>query len=73
MERKVWVIQSEQGFLKDINVFTKNPEDAVVFSCLQSAFDKFIAISGALNSECWINSAPLPFPRQQPYIHIHDK
>ncbi len=73
MDRKVWVIQSEKGFLKDIDVFTKDPEDAVTFSCLQSAFDKFIVISGALTSECWISSAPLSFPRRDPYIKLHDK
>ena len=73
MNRKVWVIESEQGFLKDVNVYTSEIESAVVFSTLQSAVDKFITISGVLSSECWVNSATMAFPRTTPYIKILNK
>jgi|32_taG_2_1085360.scaffolds.fasta_scaffold22862_2 hypothetical protein len=73
MDRHVWVIESSDGFLKDIGIYTTDIEKAVVFSCLQSAVDKFMSLSGTLSSDCWINRVPLSFPRQQPYISIHNK
>jgi|TARA_R110002126_G_scaffold180791_5_gene329612 hypothetical protein len=73
MDRKVWVIESEQGFLKDVNVYTDEIESAVVFSTLQSAVNKFMTISGVMSSECWINSATMAFPRTTPYINILNK
>lgn len=68
MKRLVHVIESEQGYLTDIESYTQSIEDAVTFTDLETACHKLAAISGMLASDCWIGVAYMEFPRVKPVI-----
>lgn len=63
MKRTVYLIQSANGFLKDIEQYTVNPNIAVQFTSFDTACDKLKAIKDLLHQRCWIHEELMPFPR----------
>jgi PHP family Zn ribbon phosphoesterase len=71
MKQTVYVFQSDYGFLSDIEVYSKNPEEAVTFVQFDIASARFNAIKHKLKQNCKIVSVQIPFPRataMQPYV-----
>lgn len=68
MERLVHVIESDEGYLTDIENYTQSIEDAVTFADLETACQKLASISGMLSNTCWIGAAYMQFPRSKPVL-----
>jgi|DEB0MinimDraft_3_1074331.scaffolds.fasta_scaffold166451_2 hypothetical protein len=67
MERSIVVLKSFKGFLKDIEVFTPDPAQAVWFSSVEAAGAALRQVSQKLSTQCWIDEESIKFPRETPY------
>lgn len=68
MDRLVHVIESDKGFLSDLECYTDNIMEAVTFVSYDFAAKRLAAVSRLLNETCWIGSAYMPFPRPKPFV-----
>ena len=64
MDRTVFVIKSEKGFLQDVEKYTYAVDKAVQFASFDTATNKLKTVSGYLNTQCWITEETVPFPRK---------
>ena len=67
MERLVHVIESDKGYLSDLEEYTDDLLEAVTFISYDFAVKRLAAVSGQLNENCWVSCAYLPFPRPKPF------
>ncbi len=65
MKRLVYVIESEKGFLSDIETYTKDISNAATFVSFESAQAKLIEVNKLLVADCWVGVAFLSFPREK--------
>lgn len=66
MKRLVFTIESQKGFLQDIEKYTDSLVDAVSFSTLDTAIKRLSVVRKKLTMECWIGVNYLEFPRSKP-------
>ena len=63
MERILYVIESNKGFLADIERYTHNILDAVTFVDFDNAAWRLAEVNDLLVEQCWIVAEHVPFPR----------
>lgn len=66
MNRVVYTIESSDGYLKDIEVYTNDILEAVTFTDFEHACSRLTIVSGLLSKECWVDAKYIPFPRPKP-------
>ena len=66
MYRILYAIQSDKGFLSDIEQYTDNILDAVTFVDFDVALRRLASISNLLTEPCWIAAEQVSFPRSTP-------
>jgi hypothetical protein len=62
MYRTAFVIESTQGYLTDIEHYTKEVGDSVLFADFDNAVNRLKQIKEFLKNSCWINEVKVPFP-----------
>jgi hypothetical protein len=67
MDRLVHVIESDKGYLSDLESYTDNIMDAVTFVSYDFAINRLATVSGKLTENCWVGCAYMPFPRPKPF------
>lgn len=71
MKSTIYILESHNGFLKDIEEYTSDIFEAVSFTNFQFACRKLVQVRHLLKNECWVSTREIPFPRPKPYrIHI---
>jgi hypothetical protein len=68
MERILHVIESDKGYLSDIEEYTYDLMEAVTFVDFTYACKRLASISGVLSTPCWIGAVHMPFPRPAPFV-----
>lgn len=63
MERLLYAIKSNKGFLADIERYTDDILDAVTFVDFDNAAYRLAEINDLLVEQCWIVAKYVPFPR----------
>lgn len=66
MERTIWTIESNEGYLYDIEQYTQDVSKAVDFPDLDTALRRLTLVRKKLTKACWITAQTLPFPRKDP-------
>ncbi len=66
MNRIVFAIKSDEGLLCDIEKYTTDLLEAVVFTDFDVACKRLASVSGLLKNDCWIEVEYMPFPRPKP-------
>lgn len=66
MKKSIYVIESEKGYLSDIESYTNDIYKAAVFVDYDSAVRKLCNISGGLSTSCTVTSSLIDFPRHSP-------
>jgi hypothetical protein len=62
MHRVVHVIESNEGYLCDIEKYTSDICAAVIFENYDSATTKLKLVSDKLSQTCWVRATYLKFP-----------
>lgn len=62
MDRLVYVIESQKGYLCDIEKYTSKLTEAVTFVDYDTAVKKLATLAKSLTTECRVNMRVLPFP-----------
>lgn len=68
MNRLVHVIESNKGYLCDLESYTNNIMEAVTFVSYDFAIRRLATVSGQLSETCWVGCAYMPFPRPEPFV-----
>lgn len=63
MDRFVWAIESDKGFLFEVEEYTSNLHKAVVFTDLDAALSRLRMLQSDLKETCRLTRQQLPFPR----------
>jgi hypothetical protein len=63
MKRLVYLLESDEGFLCDIEAYTRDVSVAATFTSFEAAQTKLIEVNELLKRECWIGVGFLSFPR----------
>jgi hypothetical protein len=66
MKKSIYVIQSDKGFLCDVENYTDDIHKAAVFVDYDVAVKKLCAVSGVLTTECTVTTTAIDFPRLYP-------
>jgi hypothetical protein len=66
MQRLVHVIESEKGYLSDLERYTEDIVEAVTFVSFEVAVERLTTVRKRLTETCWVDVAYLPFPRPKP-------
>jgi hypothetical protein len=66
MHRILYAIESDKGFLTDIECYTDDILDAVTFVDFDNAAQRLAAINDQLEENCWVGAELVPFPRPTP-------
>jgi len=71
MKTTIFTIESNQGFLRDLEEYTSDVLDAVSFTNFEFAVRKLSQVQHLLENECWVSAQQIPFPRPKPFqFHI---
>jgi hypothetical protein len=73
MDRLVYVIESPEGYLCDIEKYTPNILEAVTFVEYDTAAKKLAAMTKSLMTECRVNTHCIPFPHPIGYKPLQTK
>jgi hypothetical protein len=71
MHRILYAIESNKGFLSDIERYTANILDAVTFVEFDVDASRLAALDDCLSETCWIVAKQVPFPRPTPFQLHH--
>lgn len=69
MKRTIWTIESNEGYLFDIERYTTDVTKAVEFTDLDTALKRLALVRDKLKMTCWVTSETVSFPREQPILH----
>jgi hypothetical protein len=67
MKTTIFILESNKGFLKDIEEYTSDILEAVSFTNFEFACQKLIQVHHLLKNECWVSTQQIPFPRPKPF------
>lgn len=71
MKTTIFTIESNKGFLQDLEKYTSDVLEAVSFTNFEFAAQKLAQVQHLLQNECWISTQQIPFPRPKPFqFHI---
>lgn len=71
MKTTIFTIESNHGFLQDLEEYTSDVLEAVSFTNFEFAAQKLAQVKHLLKNECWISTQQIPFPRPKPFqLHI---
>jgi len=62
MKRTVFAIESNKGYLREVEEYTIDVLEAAVFFGYEFAVSKLTEIRPSLKEECWLTTVQLPFP-----------
>lgn len=65
MKKRIYVIESEKGFLRDVEEYTDNVYKAVTFVDYDNAVKCLRSVKTLLSAECNVTTSNIDFPRQQ--------
>jgi hypothetical protein len=68
MNRVLHVIESDKGYLYDIEKYTDDVMKAVTFVDFTQACKRLAGVSGVLSNSCWVGAVHVPFPRPVPFV-----
>lgn len=66
MDRKVFVLCTASGYLKDLDAYTDDPVEACFFVSYERAWKALLTARDRLNQRCWVSEALIPFPLPKP-------
>lgn len=66
MKKSIYVIESEKGFLKDIESYTDDIYEAATFVDYDNAVHRLCSVNGMLSTNCVVTSSLIDFPRLYP-------
>ena len=67
MDKLRHVIESDKGYLKDLEHYSSDPLEAVTFVTSTAATRKLADLQVFLKEDCWVGAVYIPFPH--PYPH----
>lgn len=67
MKRLLHVIESDEGYLCDIDRYTGDPNAAITFVDFAVAAKRLAAMNAKIKGDCWVGSVYVDFPHPVGY------
>lgn len=70
MKRLLHVIESNDGYLCDIEQYTEDPNEATTFVDYGTAIKRLISLTNKIKQDCWVGAVYVDFPHPIGYKNL---